>query len=182
LRSKVILWLVIGGAVALSSGCGSSSRTHSGSSSIATPAESAALAAYIARGDRVCREGDEAIAPLNARGAAIAERHGATARQTRLMVPVLRQGLRQYRRFYRRLERIPPPPQDRGTVEQILLGLRRVGDDLERLTKALQRGERGAVRTITAEREMDHARVSALELEFGFKVCGQLSSRSSVAG
>ena len=58
-------------------------------------------------------------------------------------------------------------------MASIMAGLRRVGNDLERLTAALESGEFEKVRRITAERSVDHARVSAQELEFGFKVCGQ---------
>ncbi len=181
--SRMISWLAIAGVLSVLSGCGSSSPgVHSTATASRTPAQSAALAAYLGRGDDVCRAGERALAPIDARGAEIRGRHSGSRREAELLVPVLRQGLREYRRFYERLKRIAPPPEDRATVATILDGLRRVGDDLQRLTGALQRGETGAVKTITSEREVDHARVSALELEFGFKVCGQPASPESVAG
>ncbi len=183
MRSRVISWLAVAGLMSGLCACGSSSpATTSAATHTRTPAEAAALAAYIARADHVCSVGNRAIAPINARGAAIELRHADSAREAALMVPVLRVGLREYRHFYRRFELIAPPPHDGATVAAILDGLRRVGNDLERLELALKRGDTTAAGKITAEREMDHARVSALELEFGFKVCGQPAAHSSLDG
>jgi hypothetical protein len=186
LSVRVISWLAIAGVASVLSACGSSATAPAGSRAASgtpqSPASDSAHAGYLARGDRVCRAGNAAIAPVNARGAEIELRHRRTPGAAALLVPVLRQGLRDYRVFFVRLKRIPAPPQDGAAIVAILTGLRRVGNDLERLTAALERGEFERVKAITSERDMDHARVSALELEFGFKVCGQPPAQPTPSG
>src|SRR5271165_7032973 len=138
----MISWFAVAGAVSVLLACGSSPSTSGGArTSTRSPANAAALAAYIARGDEVCRAGNEAIAPVNARGAEIERRYAGSPREVALLVPVLRHGLRDYNRFDKRLERIPPPPEEAAAVAGILAGLKRVGTDLERLTGALAAGE-----------------------------------------
>ncbi len=182
MRSRMISGPALVAVVGVLSACASSSSVRSGPAPAGSPAQNAARAAYIAHGDQICRKGKQAIAPIDARAASIERRHSPAWREARLMVPVLRAGLRRYRRVYQRLEAIPPPAGESATVSQILAGLKRVGDDAEHLLSALERGETAAVRRLSATREVDHARVSALELEFGFRVCGQPSARSPVAG
>jgi hypothetical protein len=186
LSVRGISWLAIAGVASVLSACGSSAPAPGGAGAASgTPQSSAsdsAHAGYIARGDRVCRAGAAAIAPLNARGAEIELRHRRVPGAAALLVPVLRQGLRDYQVLFLRLKRIPAPPRDSAAVMAILAGLRRVGNDLERLTAALERGEYERVTAITSERDMDHARVSALELEFGFKICGQPPAQPTPPG
>jgi hypothetical protein len=171
------------GVVSVLSACGSGGSTvpSAGLDSAVTQARAAdpARGRYLAAADQVCRAGNAAIAPVNAQGADIEQRHLDARRTAALLAPVLREGLRDYRRFYIRLRRVPPPARDRASVASIMAGLRTVGNDLERLTAALERGEFERVKTVTAERATDHARVSAQELEFGFKVCGQPQGRPS---
>ena len=177
MKGKWISRLAMAGAVSVLMGCGSSASTPGGGSSTAssvqTAAERAALAAYIERGDRVCTGANAAILPVNERGAEIQRRHGGRPDEAALLVPVVREGLHLYRHYLRHFERIPPPAGNLAQVSTILAGLRKVGDDIERLAGALAKGELALARTITSERETDHARVSAQELELGFKVCGQ---------
>jgi hypothetical protein len=177
LSIRGISWLAIAGVAFVLPACGSgSSRPASEAAPAGSPQQAfadTAHARYIARSDQVCRAGNAAIAPVNARGAEIEAHSQDAARTAELLVPVLHEGLRDYRVFYLRLRRLPAPSQDRAAVASIMVGLRRVGNDLERLTAALEQGELEKVRAITSERDMDHARVSAQELEFGFKICGQ---------
>jgi hypothetical protein len=190
MRIKSVGWVAAAGVGFALSGCGSSSGpvnagappAGGSTASTASRAVSAAQARYIARGDQVCREGNAAIAPVNARGVEIERRHRGTPDELALLVPVLREGLRDYRVFFTRLERIPRPPQDTAALAAIFTGLKQVGSDLDRLNGALARGETAQVRTIAGERETDHAKVSALELEYGFDVCGQPPSQPSPAG
>jgi hypothetical protein len=183
---KGISWLAMAGVVSVLSACGSSSPSSStstgASSTPQSPAESAALARYVERGDQLCRYGNAAIAPISERGAEIQRRHGGASDEVVLLVPVLREGLRVYRRFLRRFEQIAAPPSSSAQVATIAQGLSKVGDDIERLVAAVARGELAQVKAITSEREMDHDRVSAQELEFGFKVCGQPAAQSSSSG
>jgi hypothetical protein len=183
LRIKVILWLAMAAGVCLLCACGSSSTaTGSAAGAAQGQVESAALAGYIARGDEVCRQGDQAIAPINARGAEIERRHGTGPGVAAKLAPVLRRTVREYRSFYKRLKRIQPPPANAAAVAAIIMGLGRVGGDLERLAGAVARGELARVTTISQERDIDHARVSALELELGFKVCGQPPAQPALPG
>lgn len=186
LRFRGISLLAMAGVASVLSACGSGSPAPANAGAASGSPQSAASdrahAGYIARGDRVCRAGSAAIAPVNARAAEIELRHRGTPGAAALLVPVLREGQRDYRVFFARLKRIPAPSQDGAALAAILAGLRRVGNDLERLTGALERGELERVKAITRERDMDHARVSALELEFGFRVCGQPPAQPSPSG
>ena len=184
MRIKGISRLALAGVLVALSACGSgsSARSTTGASVSRAAAADPAHIRYISRGDEVCRAGNATIAPVNARGAEIQQGRQSPARTAALLVPVLYEGLHDYRDFYVRLKRIPPPQQDRAAAASIMDGLRRVGNDLERLTAALERGEFARVKAITAERELDHARVSAQELEFGFRVCGQPQGNSSSPG
>ena len=186
MKGKWISWMAVAGTVSVLLGCGSSSSTPgtgaNTTSSVQTAANSAALAGYIERGDRLCTTANEAIVPVNERGAEIQRRHGGSPNAAGLLVPVVREGLRLYRHFLRHFERIPPPSGETAQVSAILAGLRKVGVDIERLGAALAARELAQVRAITSERETDHARVSAQELELGFKVCGQPASQPSLSG
>ena len=167
-------------------GCGSSSSSPGSAAETAgtaqKAADGAALTRFVERGDELCRVGDAAIRPINERGAEIQRRHRGSGDEAVLLAPVLREGLRIYRRYLRRFERIPPPPREIAQVNAILAGLRKVGEDIERLAGAVVRGELAQVRAITSEREVDHARVSAQELELGLKICGQPPAQPSVSG
>ena len=186
MSTRRISWLAVAGVVSVLSGCGSSSsRPGTASHASSTPqsaAESAALAGYLERGDQLCRAGNAAIAPVNERGGEIQRRHRGSAGDIALLVPVLREGLHIYRRFLGRFERIPPPHRSSGQIAAIITGLGKVGDDIERLAAAIAAGELGRVKVTTSERDIDHARVSAQELEFGFKVCGQPAAPGSLSG
>ncbi len=183
MRIRTISWLALAGILPVLSACGSGASSVQTSAATSAsgrpPAADPAESRYIARGDAVCRAGDAAIAPVDVRGAEIELQHRDTTTTAAQLVPVLQEGLRDYRAFYVRLKRIPPPPPDRAAVASIMEGLRKVGNDLERLTAALERGEFGKVQAISFERKLDHARVSAQELEFGFGVCGQPLGKSS---
>lgn len=186
MKRKRISWLAATGIVSVLAGCGSSSptpvSTGTAASSAQSAADSAALARYIERGDQVCSVSNAAIASVNARGAQLQRRHRGTPDEAALLVPVLREGLHVYRRYLWRFARIPPPPQEAAPVSAILAGLGKVGNDLERLAGALARGEVAQAKAITSQREVDHARVSAQELELGFKVCGQPAAQFSASG
>jgi hypothetical protein len=185
LKGKGISWLAVAGIASVLLGCGSGSSTPGGASATSTvgsAADSAALAAYIEHGDQVCRAADAAILPIDERGAEIQRRHRGIRDEAARMAPVLRHGLRVYRRYFRRFERIQPPPQEAAQVRTIIAGLKKVGDDIERLAGALVQGELARVKVITSEREVDHARVSAEELELGLKVCGEPPAQPSVSG
>lgn len=185
MRIRGISRLALAGVLAAMSACGSGSSAGSPAGAPGSPRTAAADPAhvrYIARADEVCRAGNATMAPVNARGAEIEQGRQSPARTAALLVPVLYEGLHDYRDLYVRLKRIPAPRQDRAAAASIMDGLRRVGNDLERLTAALERGEFAKVKAIAGERELDHARVSAQELEFGFRVCGQPQGRSSKLG
>ncbi len=137
---KGISWLAVAGVVSVLLGCGSGSSTPGAAGttgSTQSAADSAALALYIERGDEVCSAADAAILPVDERGAEIQRRHRGTSDEAALLAPVLRKGLRLYRHYLRRFERIPPPPQQAAQVTAIIAGLKKVGLDIERLAGAL---------------------------------------------
>jgi hypothetical protein len=126
LSFRGISWLAMAGVASVLWACGSSSTAPPGagvaSGSSQSVASGPAHAGYIARGDRVCRAGNTAIAPVNARGTEIELRHHGKPGAAGLLVPVLREGLRDFRVFFVRLERIPAPSADSSAVAAILAG------------------------------------------------------------
>jgi len=185
-RVKGIWWLAVVGAVCVLAGCGSGSSgsavTGARTSAPTETVEAPALARYIERGDELCRAGNAAIAQVDERSVEIRRRHGPPADERALLVPLLRERLHLYRRYLRRFERIAPPPHYAGQVSAILAGLRKVEGDTERLELAVGRGDAAEAKALTSEREIDHDRVSAQELEFGFKICGQPAAQPSPSG
>jgi hypothetical protein len=149
-------------------GCGSGQQQ----SAKLSAAAAAARARYIAGADPLCRRGIVAIGPVNTRAAEI-ERLGLSAPlEAEGLIPVVKEGARQYRAFVRRLKSTPAPAGDSGALNAIFAAHEKVAADLDRLAEVLEGEEFSAVKTVTAKREADHARAIALERAYGFKVCG----------
>lgn len=127
---------------------------------------------YIARADAFCKKANAEARQINERAQAVASRERGAKAQIEAVAPIFDEGYELQRRSLEGFKKIPYPPEDRETIQQ----LHSAGDQLTALVKQLgaaaEAGDVQRFRAISAQQDRIRARTRAIQRDYGFRECG----------
>jgi hypothetical protein len=167
-RPRPALGLVVGFALALLAGCGSSSKPPDTSAASASDA-SAAKASFVAHAQEVCRTLNAQERPLKARQESLKRLPSAVADKE--FIALVHELVALSRTAEGKLRALPPPAGDAHDIEQVLTSFSQQLADVTEVASAAAKEESdvGEAAVLALRRSIAHN--VALAQRYGMKAC-----------
>jgi predicted lipid-binding transport protein (Tim44 family) len=133
---------------------------------------------YIARADAFCKKGNAEAKRINERAQAAASGVRGAKAQIEAVAPIFDEGYELQRRLLDEFKKIPYPPEDRKTIQELHAAGEQLTALVKELGEAARAGDVNRFRSISAQQDRIRSRTRVIQREYGFRECGSGSNEA----